>query len=470
MSTFSSAPAFRDVLDLGIDILRKRFPLRRSRHKTYLGDFQVIISLFYMSILRTHGYRNVLQHMAQDLGEALGWDGHTPSASALTQARGHVHADSLQGLVSFLYDDSTTARANPTLAYQGRRLLGVDGTRIELPSDDRLRAAFHTNDHLRSERPMPPQAGLVLLEDIGCRLPVAYRISTKRPDERACLLEMIEYIRPRDVVIADRGFPSREVFRQIVGRDADFIIRLPKNGFLGVDTFIQSGQSDGILTIEMADKKQQKAGVTEVLTVRLVRDEHLDEDGQPRIIATSLLDVREHAHADICFLYAKRWNTETTYRELKIYAGLENLQARTKEGILQEIAAIIIFQTLLSRLEGELRADAKETVSARATTYVKRAKTKQTPEISVRTVQALESPYRFNRKLIATAVKYLLIHGINGDLVAAKRSLTISMDYLHRTKTKARPGRTASRMPVSANARQKSLRRRKEKSLKKTGK
>jgi len=201
-----------------------------------------------------------------------------------------------------------------------------------------------------------------------------------------------------------------------------------------------------------------------------VRDEHLDEDGQPRIIVTSLLDVQEHAHADICFLYAKRWNTETTYRELKIYAGLENLQARKKEGILQEIAAIIIFQTLLSRLEGELRADAKETVSARATTSVKRAKTKQTPEIPVRTVQALESPYRFNRKIIATAVKYLLIHGSNGDLIAAKRSLQLSMDYLHRTRTKARPGRTASRMPVSANARQKSLRRRKEKSLKKTGK
>jgi len=269
MSTFPSVPAFSDVLNLGIGILRERFPLRRSRHKTYLGDFQVIISLFYMSILRTHGYRNVLHHMAQDLVEALGWDGHTPSASALTQARGHVHADSLQELVSFLYDDSTTARADPTLSYQGRRLLGIDGTRIELPSDDRLRTAFHTNDHLRSERPMPPQAGLVLLEDIGCRLPVAYRITTKRPDERAGLLEMIEFMRPKDVLIADRGFPSREVFRKIVEHGADFIIRMPKNWFLGVDTFIQSGQSDGIFVIDMADKKQQKEGITEALTVRL---------------------------------------------------------------------------------------------------------------------------------------------------------------------------------------------------------
>ncbi|TVR39250.1 MAG: IS4 family transposase, partial [Planctomycetota bacterium] len=343
--------------------------------------------------------------------------------------------------------------------FQHHRLVAVDGTDIELASDDRLRKHFsvRSNGRTTADGKPPPHAGMVVLQDISHDLPIDYSVTTSKPNERECLLSMLDRLKPGDVVIADRGFPSKEVFHALADRNIDFIMRIPKNTLKAVDTFRQSDDDEAVIEIDTADAKGRKNIYKRPITLRLIRDKSPNDSGEPRILATTLLDAERYPAEDIIFCYSRRWRIETAYREMKIYAGLENIQARTREGVLQEIAALVVFQILIGELAGLVRHHhPKETEPVRVACYKANPKkmSARTPksEPDYTTVTAWECPYNFNRQLMRTCMQGLMKHAFAEDYKSAARSLSISVIYLWRLKQKRREGRSQSRKPKSANA------------------
>lgn len=446
--------------------LHERLSRKYTRHKTYLGEFAVVVSLFYMNVMGKKGYANVLKGMAADLHEALEWESYVPSPAALSQARRKVPDTRLRALLHELYDHSHYAKKHPNITFQHHRLVAVDGTDIELPSDDRLRKHFsvHNNGHAPADGKAPPHAGMVVLQDISHDLPIDFCITKSVPNERDCLLRMLDRLRPGDVVIADRGFPSKEVFHSLADMGVDCIMRIPKNTLKSVDAFRQSGDAHAIIEIDTTDSKGRKNVRSKPLKMRLVRDESPSAHGEPRIFATTLLDTQRYRAEDICFCYNRRWRIETAYKEMKIYDGLERIQARTPEGVLQEISAVVIFQILLSELAGLVRHHHPE-----ATRPVKVACHKPDPSrMSARTpdrapdywtVTAWECPYNFNRQLMRTCMQGLMKFALAEEYDKAAESLESSVVYLWRLKQKRREGRSASRRPKSANAKNRTQRR-----------
>ena len=71
------------------------------------------------------------------------------------------------------------------------------------------------------------------------------------------------------------------------------------------------------------------------LSVRLVKK--LLPSGQIAVFATNLFSISDHPADAICDLYGHRWDIETAFREMKVWHGLENFNARFADGIHQEV-------------------------------------------------------------------------------------------------------------------------------------
>lgn len=110
----------------------------------------------------------------------------------------------------------------------------------------------------------PPHAGMVVVQDISHDLPINYCATTSKPNGRECLLSTLDRLKPGDVVIADRGFPSKEVFHALAGRNIDFIMRIPKNTLKAVDTFRESDEDEAVIVIDTTDAKGRKKSAKSV--------------------------------------------------------------------------------------------------------------------------------------------------------------------------------------------------------------
>jgi len=160
------------------------------------------------------------------------------------------------------------------------------------------------------------------------------------------------------VAVFDRGYPSREFVREMVGNKRDFVMRMIAGrdaGWLEVRAFLRSGQRDQIVTMDVGEDPQHPG--TRVLgLIRLIRKSF--RSGRPlshqkpetTVIATSLLDPDITAQ-DIVDVYSNRWSIETIHKELKMLCAMEDWHTTNPVLIEQEIATIMVWQALAAMIQ-----------------------------------------------------------------------------------------------------------------------
>ncbi|WP_412769543.1 IS4 family transposase [Ralstonia pseudosolanacearum] len=147
--------------------------------------------------------------------------------------------------------------------------------------------------------------------------------------------------------IFDKGFLAAEILwgLRMGGRERHFLIPAKKN--LQWER-LSGSEDDGIVQMKVSPQAQRKnPALPETWTARAIRDKDSD-----RILLTSLTDRRRFKAADILACYHRRWEIETSYRELKqTMLGAElTLRSRQPEGVQQEIWGALIAYNLV-RLE-----------------------------------------------------------------------------------------------------------------------
>jgi len=421
-----------DVLAHFSDVLGPYWQRRRGT----LGPPQVFLSLMVMSVLGSKGYQRTIAEMKERLGSQLGWGGlgFEPSPSALSQARKKLDAERCAAISSRVLTLCSTARAHAAIGYGGFRLLAVDGTKLALPALRAMREHFGgPSDEAGTMQ--GPQAGLTVLWDVGANMPVAWQLGPYRVSERVHALALVEQLQPNDLLIGDRGIPSRNLLTEIFRRKANVLMRMrcsSSGSFREVLDFTASDKLDDVITIGARDHHGNRTnGPT--LSVRLLR--HTLADGSVAIFLTSLTDQHAHPASTLIQLYAQRWRIETGFRELKLWHGLERFHTRRPAGIAQEVCALMVFQMLASELEARARL------------------TLGLPERQVGQadppVLGLPQPvFRFNRRLVADEVVNILLAGSKGD-ADIDAVFHQAMLRLWRYRQTVRPGRSFPRRRIS---------------------
>lgn len=244
--------------------------------------------------------------------------------------------------------------------WKGFRLLAMDGTTINLEQHAKLREYFGkcSNGHGKQKT----QARMVMLQFPLVRLPCAYEVGPIKVGETTMALRLLSHVRANDLLLLDRGFWSYGLLARIHERGAFFGIRLKSNVKLQKVRCL--GFKDEFVRWQPQRVRQDGDDLPEALEMRLIRYQVpgfrasalLTNATDPqRTTREDWVGMAAHPAVGKPFqsggLYHRRWEIETTFRELKVTQGMEgSLRGRTPEAILFEIAAHVVTYLLVRLL------------------------------------------------------------------------------------------------------------------------
>jgi hypothetical protein len=248
--------------------------------------------------------------------------------------------------------------------YKGYRLLAVDGSMIELPSGESIREEYGSSNNSKQR----VNCGWsVVFYDVLNEMIVSAKLHKYGISERQYLLEQANQIKTdgkqkRDLIIADRGFPSLAVFVQLQQMGYDFLIRYNGEQFLRELKEIATSDNDDMVieaTLDGSDKRRKNAELQELLRKGTSRTMKLRvvkiklPSGENEYLVTSVLDSQELQKDDLKQIYGYRWSEEEHFKFQKHSVELENFSGKTSESILQDYYSKILILNLHSVLVQE---------------------------------------------------------------------------------------------------------------------
>ncbi len=252
---------------------------------------------------------------------------------ALCKARQKIKFELFKDLCRMIA--STFYSVNGGDRWKGYRLLGVDGSEINLPSSKELINNFDVH-HKNSIGTKIPQARISFLTDVLNKVTIDAAIETFRTGEQEMFKEHLKYVNKNDLITADSNYGHYWVFSLVINSGADFCFRINHCSTF-IKDFLRSGEKDMVLEWIPSYKTKQNSSkhnvFTEKLTVRLVR---IDLENETEVLVTSLLDQNEFTYEDIKDLYNKRWATEEEFKKFIQRLFVENFSSVKTNGILQD--------------------------------------------------------------------------------------------------------------------------------------
>lgn len=252
--------------------------------------------------------------------------------------------------------------AHPEAFWRGWRLVALDGTQFSLTNTPQIKATARKAKSRRGHAAFAKITTGVLLE-VGLHNPLAAAIGRGGQSEWTLALELLAALPARALLLADRlhgcaaFVAAARAACEKVG--SHFLIRARTN--IRAQTLKRF--KDGSRLVRLPVRQKGKPRVIEqwmVVREIRVRVERSGYRAQELRLWTSLLNPKSAPAQELIELYARRWEHELYYRELKRQLRKsEVLQSHTVETGAQEIAAVVLASALLARERA--RAAAGET-------------------------------------------------------------------------------------------------------------
>nr|WP_256597754.1 IS4 family transposase [Moritella viscosa] len=234
--------------------------------------------------------------------------------------------------------------------WYGRRVFGVDGSKINLP-----RKLLDADYKAPNQDQYYPQGLFSTLYHLGSGLIYDGMISADRC-ERTCLLAHMERLEKDDVLVLDRGYFSYLVISKAMEKGLHLICRM-QNGNVNkeVKDFLISDSVDDIITytpslaVKYATEKRGYNVKLIPIKLRLIKYVINDET---YVCSTTLLDEKYSINA-LSKAYHGRWGIEELYKVSKEFIGLEDFHGHSECGVLQECYAHILMINIARIFESE---------------------------------------------------------------------------------------------------------------------
>jgi hypothetical protein len=226
----------------------------------------------------------------------------------------------------------------------------MDGTTFRTPDSPVNRSTFGAQGYASGKVSSYPQVRAVTLTALPTRLIADAAFGEYDKNEMRYAQELMERIPEQSLTVFDKGFFSASLLLGLTlnGEQRHFLIPAKANA----KWEILSGSPDDAL-VQMRVSPQARAKNPDFpafWTARAVRA--VLPDGSEKMLLTSLIDQRRFRAAEIAACYQRRWEIETSYREMKqtMLGGPLTLRTQDPQGITQEIWGALIAYNLV-RLE-----------------------------------------------------------------------------------------------------------------------
>lgn len=239
----------------------------------------------------------------------------------------------IETVISF-YEDNRYSK------FKGYRILAIDGTDYNLPNTDELLEKFGSEEYGKNKKTQVQAQGSALYDVLnGVLLDVS--ISRYDVSERDLAINHMEALTKnnlrtsKDLVLMDRGYPSRKVIGYCEDNDYKYLIRCNKENFLAVIRDVKG--EDETVKVQYDEKTYE----VRVVTVNI-----------GDITETLLTNLsKEFTVEELVNLYRERWGIETFYKDVKNKMEIENFSGISEIAILQDFYATMALSNFVTAIE-----------------------------------------------------------------------------------------------------------------------
>jgi hypothetical protein len=288
--------------------------------------------------------------------------GMTLSDSALSQRRQQLGSDIFLLIMRETLRPLAKEQLHPTCFFLGLLLVGIDGTRWNVGNTPQQLARM-TKAKTRRGSAAFAQIGMVTLVELGTHAPLHATLGLDGESELALSVPLLEALPQHSLLIADRLYgqaPMLDTLQQSCAADQGqhYLVRVRGKLAVEVSTLLDDGSA--LVKVSLRDKQQYRL-VLKTLTVREVRG-RVWSRAQNKWVEVRLwtsLSVEQACAEQLVELYARRWEQEVFYHELKLRVASGGvLQSHTPETALQELAALLMACTLVAEERLAVAAEA----------------------------------------------------------------------------------------------------------------
>lgn len=231
---------------------------------------------------------------------------------------------------------------HPEAFYQGLRLCGLDGSRFSVANTPQIKESL-SKAKTRRHKAAFAKVGVAVLVELGLHNPIAAAIGPKDESEMVLSRQLLDRLPAKSLLISDRYYGQPAIlieFKEIDPEsEREFLVRVKSN----LKRRVLECYPDGSALVEIRSAKK-------TMLVREITGKVRRGNGSWTEVRlwTSLLDWKKHPAHELLALYARRWEQESFYRELKVDMRSSPLvQSHTPLTAAQEIAALIMAYALL---------------------------------------------------------------------------------------------------------------------------
>ena len=252
------------------------------------------------------------------------------SQQAFSKARQKIKPEAFKHLfeitVRGMMDDSQMTR------FKGYRVFAIDGTELYLEPTKELVARYG-----QKKNNLNCKAKVSMLCEVHEGIIIDAQMEAYYTSERELALKHLEafeaYHQKKDLIIFDRGYPSRKLIATLHDKEMKYLMRVQRSFYSLIN---ESTQEDFYLTMEY-QKKSYK--------VRVVKLEL--PTGETETLLTNL-GRKSFKKSEFMSLYFKRWPIETKYNTLKNKLEIENFSGRTLISVQQDFYATMYLSNLVA--------------------------------------------------------------------------------------------------------------------------
>lgn len=292
---------------------------------------------------------------------------------AFCQARKKLSERAFIQLDEKLVDEFYTENSYKT--WKGYRLLGIDGSTVQLPMSEEILKEFGGVSNQYGV--VMAMARISVLHDVENDLSVDAIIDGYTSGERDLALRHLEVLlsfdartegrrgHEQDLLLFDMGYPALYFMVMLILAGKDFVIRTSEAFLKEVQEAINSGQDDVVIQIPIQTAgrpipQKLKSLVPDidpnlVFSIRVVKI--VLEDGRPEFLLTTLLDSERFGYQEFQGLYAKRWGSETNYDGLKNILEIENFTGLSALSVRQDFYATVLTNNIRGLIQWELQEE-----------------------------------------------------------------------------------------------------------------
>lgn len=328
---------------------------RASIRKRRLPAEQVVWFVIGLALYRHKSVRQLVGELDLALPDLAD---RCVSDSAVTQARQRLGEEPLDRLFNMTAQHWRNEPAKES-HFQHLRLFAMDGTSLRLADSPANRAHFGSSSFRDEGVGSHPLVRMVTLNALSTQMVVAARFGPYAIGEMTHAKLMLPEIPDQSLTIFDRGFLAGELLHTLCqsGKERHFLVPAKANTKWKI---IEGTDADAIVELQISpDSRKINPELPATWRARAIRGE--DFDGKASYVLTSLIDRRAFPAASVRSCYRRRWQIETSYRELKqtMMGTALTLRSHDVDTTRQEIWGILIAYNLVRLEMARAAAEAK---------------------------------------------------------------------------------------------------------------